>query len=793
MDLPGSISSDSSEEALHDHGLDLTRTPSHRVSDLAAKRASSTNNGLSLSVLQQIDAWAAELPTPKAFGYDEGYAGNRKRRARSDSDEDDVGGLRPRRKKARRLPMNPFPVVSSRRRRPTVMFSRPVPRTAGFRGIWSGPVTGDFLAELRQRLEQIPFYTVPGNIEKWGRPKLNKAGRAAQSWYAGRRQPPLEAQLDAILNFFTYEASNSCKNWGTKAEKVVTYLEWLAFDDDRIQLHIASPLTRALFNEVLKKAIDQVLSEEVQNIKPTAVAGPRPQNSTTRLRSTRLDWMINRNDQSHLPAVVQALSRPALTGQQQVLLPKPVQPRPPTQVHTMLVEKPENARFHYTLMEDEKYWWRSLSTTDPDKAPPPPGAEDPTEVGNLAKIEDETFNAFFGALSSTWTATSPKLGWAAFLQSVKPAQNIAQQWAQERGVRRAAFQLSLRAVSAFPPPPTSSLQSSTSLKLPTRHRIIFPVPAATLRKAREAADVPAWILPCAPECQASAGAGAEAGAEGGEGDPRKSFETMRSVVVCRDLLRISAEIRKLGRAYAEHANINRPGVSTPELPHNLVNGAPIVWRGLTRQMQNGERLRKQCQTVVKMLQAAHDRAPRPLLQDVLNLVQRGIDGAFRDKSVPSGVRFAIDEWIGTGLGDRSPKMLDASDFGWLRFLAGEGANDKNRTGRFFPDEPKDRYRLFLLFASKVQKLLEDKNPQGLFARHNAQVKVEDLLAVINAGKDSSSTVTKYQFSPFEACAWLDRMKFTGHVKYVNPMIALIFLRLPIFMGLKSMFQHETRN
>ncbi|KAK4147774.1 uncharacterized protein C8A04DRAFT_8804 [Dichotomopilus funicola] len=569
-------------------------------------------------------------------------------------------------------------------------------------------------------------------------PKLNKAVQASHSWYAGRRQPPLEALLDSIVNFFTHESSDSCKNWGTKAEKVVTYLEWLAFDDDQIQLHIAPPVTRALFNEVLKKATVQVLSEELEHIKPTVVAAPWSRTTTTTtipLRSTRLDWMITGKDQTY---------RPALTGQQQqtLLLPKPVQPRPPTQVNSMLIDQPENARFHYTLLEDEQYWWRSLFTSDPDNAPPPPGIEDPTEVGNLAKIEDETFNAFFSVLSGAWTATNPKLGWAAFVQSVKPAENIAQNWAQERGIRRAVFQLALRAVSDRPSMLTAP-PSSSSFKLPTRHRIIFPVPAATLRKAREAADVPAWIMPCVPECHATARARARAralaGAEAGSGSeeeatkagPRETFETMRSVI----------------------------------LPVNLVLGAPIVWRGVTRQMQEAERLRTQCQTVAKLLQAAQDRAPRPLLRDVLGLVKRGVEGAFVDESLPFGVQLAMDEWVGGDVGDRRPKMLDGGDLEWLRFLAGEGANEKNRTGRFVLDEPRERYRLFLLFASKVQKLLDDKNPEGLFARHDAQVKVEDLLAAINAGKDSNNTVDKYQFSPAEACAWLDRMRVTGHVKF----------------------------
>jgi hypothetical protein len=164
--------------------------------------------------------------------------------------------------------------------------------------------------------------------------------------------------------------------------------------------------------------------------------------------------------------------------------------------------------------------------------------------------------------------------------------------------------------------------------------------------------------------------------------------------------------------------------------------------------------------VVGVLRAAGEREPRGLLEGVLAGVRRGEAATVP----PEGVRLAGDEWVHVAGGVRVPRYLGPGEVQWLRFLAGECVNGKNWSGRLAKDKERDRYRLFLLFASKVRKLLDDKSPEGLFSKHNAQVEVEDLLKAINAGKDSSAVV-KHEFKPHDACCWLDRMKEKGYVRF----------------------------
>ncbi len=199
------------------------------------------------------------------------------------------------------------------------------------------------------------------------------------------------------------------------------------------------------------------------------------------------------------------------------------------------------------------------------------------------------------------------------------------------------------------------------------------------------------------------------------------------------------------------------------LPRNFVNGEPLVSRLVDFEMQARRDLLKQCYTAAEMLKAAERRVPRPLLNAVLSLLEGEEEGRFPHYVVPEGVDLADDEWEEQAGQRPVPKYLDQDDVKWLKFLAGECVNGRNWTGRFVPDTPKDKFRLFLIFATRVQKLLDDKDPEGLFSQHDAAVGVEALLEAVNAGTGSSA-VTKCEFHPYDACAWLDRMKDSGHLR-----------------------------
>ncbi len=396
------------------------------------------------------------------------------------------------------------------------------------------------------------------------------------------------------------------------------------------------------------------------------------------------------------------------------LLPRSITPRPLNAMNRFSMEGLGNHQFYDKFVEDGKKWWQRIAASQ-DLDAIPADAEGPLEQANLAYIEAQSFD-------------SSSRG-----ENVAPPADGAQSWVVERGARRAGLQQVLRAV-----PTNLPSQLNTSWR-----RAILATPAATLRKARESADGLQWTPPSLDQSQLP-----------------QELETMPYTVSYREELKKMKMMREVAWLRGEDKYGRDPDWVT--LPKSFVNGDPLVSRLVDLDAQARRDLLKQCYTTAEMLKAAERRTPRPLLNAVRSLLEGEEESRFPHYVVPEGVDLAADEWEEAG--QRSePRCLDLDDVKWLKFLAGECVNGKNWTGRFVPDTPKDKYRLFLIFAARVQRLLDDGNPEGLFSQHDAKVSVEDLLKVLNAGTGSSA-VTRCEFHPYDACAWLDRMKDSGHVR-----------------------------
>ena len=513
------------------------------------------------------------------------------------------------------------------------------------------------------------------------------------SWYKGGRQPPLAARLETVINFLTDEDVDRCINWETSFAEISAYLQWLEHDDDRHQLDNASQETRAMFDDAATKVKVHVLFEKHHYDPTTVVIRKPPQTSLT---STRLNWTANIPGRSKL-------------------LPRSITPRPLDPINRLPMGALGNRSFYDRFAEDGKKWWQRIAASQNLDAIPA-DAEGPLERANLAYIEAQSFD-------------SSSRG-----ENLAPPADGAQSWAVERGARRAGLQQVLRAV-----PTNLPSQLNTSWR-----RAILATPAATLRKARESAEIPQWTPPSLDRSQLP-----------------EQLETMPYTVSYRERLKKIKMMREVAWLRGEDKYGRDPNWVT--LPQSFVNGNPLVSRLVDLDAQARRDLLKQCYTAVEMLKAAGRRVPRPLLNAVRVLLEGEGESRFPHYVVPEGVDLAVDEWEEQAGQRPVPKCLDLDDVKWLKFLAGECVNGRNWTGRLVPDTPKDKYRLFLIFATRVQKLLDDKNPEGLFSQHDAKVSVEDLLGAVNAGTGSTA-VAKYEFHPYEACAWLDRMKESGHVR-----------------------------
>ena len=583
------------------------------------------------------------------------------------------------------------------------------------------------LTELCRQLHSIP--TLPTNEQFDARDEITDRSGAdwvLDSWYKGKRQPPLAARLETVVKFLAGEDVDRCVDWEAKFASVVAYLGWLAHDDDKHQLRHANPQTRAMFNDAVTKAKAHVLFQK-HHCEPTPLEITRPPKAPP--RSTRLNWMVNRRDWP-LP------SRTPVPDQSD-LLPRAILPRPPSPVHRMLIDEPGNAATILdAFAEQQRQWWQRISGDDV----PPDAADNAAEQDNLAYIESRAFDASSGEGSTGWVRRDPATGLTLLPDETLVVPGDPRSWARERGARRAGLQQMLRALGARGDGGPRGRRDDTR---PPRPPLVMPLEAAALRRACEDADGPQWTPPRLARDQLP-----------------ETLETLPQTVAYRAREARRRRMGELARLRVEDRFRRDRRWAT--LPRNLPNGGPFVWRMVDPDVQAGQDLLRQCRTVASVLREAHRRVPRPLLRAVLDLMSRAARGEFGRHGVPEGVRLAGDEWEQVGA-ERSPRHVDSEELQWLKFLAGECVNRKNWTGRFVPDTPREKYRLFLIFATRVQKLLDDKNPHGLFSRHDAKVTVEQLLEAINAGKDSSA-VTKCEFHPYDACSWLDRMHRSGHVR-----------------------------
>ncbi|KAK4136570.1 hypothetical protein BT67DRAFT_416732 [Trichocladium antarcticum] len=620
---------------------------------------------------------------------------------------------------AERLHPSPRPI---RQRRPTASSTRSG-RSIGAR---QGPTDGvdvdslgtGKLADLFRRLHAIPILSTTNDF-----PDVETLDRAGADWelgsvYKGRPQPPLGARLETVVNFLAEEDVDRCMHWTPRFAEVVSYLEWLGLEDEKRQLRKARPQTRAMFNDAVFKAKAHVLFEK-HHYEPTPLEITKPPKFP--LKPTRLNWMVNAHDfpvPSHNPV-----------PDKSDLLPRPVPPRPAAPVNTLPIDGQNTAAYN-TLVAHERDYWQHTPATSADPA-------DPSELTNLAYVESGAFTTFSAASTTGWIRHDPRTPHPLLPDGTPALPANRTSLARERGARRAGLQQALHGLAAL------------AGTLPTSHArpVVFPVSGSALAADLARRDAPQWTPPRLATADLPAG-----GAE---------WETLPTVVAYRGRAQRLRRMRELARLRVEErfAPSSRRWAT---LPRNLVVGGPMVWRGLDPEAQAAEDLLRTCKVVAEMLGAVERKVPRGLLTRVLRLVLEGLDGS---GVPPGGVRLADEEWEAAGrLADRVPRFVDAEEVQWLRFLGSACVNRGSWEGRFVPDAPREKYKLFLIFAARVQKLLDDPNPEGLFGRYDARVTVEELLEAMNAGRKSSA-VTKCEFKPHDACCWLDRLRESGHVRF----------------------------
>ncbi|KAK1779973.1 hypothetical protein QBC45DRAFT_120117 [Copromyces sp. CBS 386.78] len=579
---------------------------------------------------------------------------------------------------------------------------------------------GDILGQMKE-LEKLQFPTTFGPnttaVVEGGQlvnePVVDRTGPdwTVDSEYEGFRQPPLAIRLEHVNNLLCEEDMYRDLSWAEKFSETVRYLQWLATEDPKGQLANASQATQKMHTDAMQKVrVHEVF--DYYNAQPTPlIIDPPPKGS---LKSTRLNWL---GDVHNWPIPT---TNPV--PDKRDLMPIPTHPRPVEPVNTMLIDEPETYELFEEFKHDQREMWQDDEGDD-----------------NLAAVESEAFLKFSGSKFAGWVRHDPTTNTKVLADDTIIIPNDPRSFARERGARRAGLQQMLRAYHTSVPEYTTSPLRTLQL----------PIDAAALDKITQHTDGVQFVPARVPDEKIQAQA-----------------DTMPFTVQFPKYLKSLKHIRE--RALKRVEALRRQDRRWVTLPQNAVTGGPFVWRMVDPDVQLKQDILDQCNITYQLLSAASQRAPRLLLDEVKAMIDRGVSGEFHNHDVPPEVRLHGDELeiVGTTHPRKAPRYVDLEeDIPWLKFLASEAVNDGNfEPNSFYPNEPAEKYKLFHIFARRVQKLLDDRDPDSLFADADAQVTVEQLLSKINAGREGAP-VDKVVFHPYDAMAWLDRLADTGHVRF----------------------------
>jgi len=526
------------------------------------------------------------------------------------------------------------------------------------------------------------------------------------SKYKGSRQPPLGVRLEQVLNFLREEDVDRSINWESELQEVVEYLEWLHSGDPDYQLRQCSLEVQNMFLDAIAKIR---IHEEFEKFH-YAVTPLNFQKTTLPRGSKRLNWLGCQRD--HPIRLASKPKDPKLPIRYSVT--RPIKP-----VNTMFPPGSEDSNlFHQKLWRGEESYWS--------------GGSDAMKKRNNFITENKAYENL-AVKNIGWFLTDPSTG-----KKLMPDGTIIlpdDEYSQciERGARRAGLQQALRSFTAAEHAMTAT---------PWR-RLHLPLDHSALESARAEADKNIFWEPFRLD----------------RSEMPSELDTVPYTFWWREHNRVRMSVREKARQQAIKENGKQRG--WVELPPNIDCGGAFRWNRLDPDVNDAQLLLQKCELVQKLLGSAQKRSGdrRQLLMDLTLMCQFAADGEFEEGSRGHEfIRFSEQDWEPGQVGMRV-KSLSLPDLDLLSKLGARTAN------REMLEPLKEKGRLFNIFAKRVERVMEDRNPDASFPEEKSQLDVEELLALVNRGCDGP--VRKTKFTVTDAMCWLPKLNNQGRLMYVD--------------------------
>ncbi|KAL8304819.1 hypothetical protein RB600_007952 [Gaeumannomyces tritici] len=175
-----------------------------------------------------------------------------------------------------------------------------------------------------------------------------------------------------------------------------------------------------------------------------------------------------------------------------------------------------------------------------------------------------------------------------------------------------------------------------------------------------------------------------------------------------------------------------------------------VNHGLPSAAEHAHQMLKVCKAISALMDRSSLVAPRQLIFRCVELRDLGQEGG-----EPSAEALRWRDVDRTENGRL--RLLNETELGFLRLLTQSSVN-RDMMQQLGVQAP-----LYLVFADRLQRILDDLSPEGLFPTNEKQVSVDDLLSEMHKG--TMGVNEKIHFSVHDACRWLDRLSEEGRIHF----------------------------
>jgi len=525
---------------------------------------------------------------------------------------------------------------------------------------------------------------------------------AGNHYYKKQLQPSFGIRIRQVINFLADEDAFRCDKWGEKIAELKEYLAWIR----------SSGVVPALQRDTvaqLELAERRLRSHEIFD---------RVHGTEDRVRLFRPNDLPKPQPRLRpvgdvLLSLGQEAAKPSL--------PRLVLHRAPqlvNRVHEYYRGKAAGFLEELAKAEDE-VWMEEKLTRD---GPP-----------NLCKEENDTYEEHMKARKG-WVVVD-KVGGRSLPTGTALGQK-ANHFAAERGARRAGFQQCLNYFNS---------SENAQVQTPFRRLVLPTTPEeidVAARATREIQFEPVALPPDYPKLQ-------------------ENQETHPYTVGFNKYRRERNGILEAARQRKEEAG--EDDVAWVPLPktYNVYKPRPFTLR-----TQHQQDLYKEMRVVSSLLSRARKIAPRPLLDEVQELVEEGAKDASERKSL-ADLRREGKVVFHSDLDDPNEKtgkvkLINDTELFWLKFLL-TGSCNRGQV----QDLPHENAELFLTFAERLQRLMDDisDDEKKLFKDVEEEVPLETLLEAMNRGV-GDRTRRKTGFSPYDAIYWLKRLQNFGRCRRV---------------------------